>query len=143
MCPAARNRPRAPNCRRFAEVPILFPSRADLAPPAAGQVFCSGFVMGDPPAPFASEPDANQQAPLRVGDFITFAGTLLRGDGKGPGGSDTISAHTIVASVGIYTEPGTLPSYMAIDEFSVGPEFTTTFNGVPQEAQSASCSTAS
>ena len=134
QCPN-RNRPLAPGCRRFADVPILFPSRADLAPPAPGQVYCSAFVMGDPARATADQPDANQQAPLRVGDFITFAGTLLLGDGKGPGGSDTISAHTIIASVGIYTEPGTLPSYMAIDEFSVGPEFALSFNGVPQEAQ--------
>ena len=134
LCPK-RNRPLAPNCRRFADVPILFPSRADLAPPAPGQKFCSGFVMGDPARAATDQPDANQQAPLQIGDYITFAGTLMQGDGKGPGGSDTISAHTIVASVGIYTEPGTLPSYMAIDEFAVGPEFNLTFNGVPQEAQ--------
>lgn len=134
LCPK-RNRPLAPNCRRFADVPILFPSRADLAPPAPGQKYCTGFVMVDPARATADQPDANQQAPLQVGDYITFSGTLMLGDTKGPGGSATISAHTIVASVGIYTEPGTLPSYMAIDEFAVGPEFSLFFDIVPQEAQ--------
>ena len=35
-------------------------------------------------------------------------------------GKDFISAHTIEANVGIYTQPGTWPSYLALGEFGVG-----------------------
>jgi hypothetical protein len=45
-----------------------------------------------------------------------------------------VSAHTIIANVGIYTQPGTLPVYLALDEFAVGTEAPVTFNNVPQEA---------
>jgi hypothetical protein len=135
LCPQ-RNRPLASaGCRNFAAVGLLLPSRIDLTPPAAGQTYCTSFVMGDPATAGPAMPDSTQQAPFEPGDFITYSGTLLKGDGKGPGGSDTISAHTITGNVGIFTEPGTLPVYLAIGEFGVGPEFSLTFFGVPQEAQ--------
>ena len=109
LCPQA-NRPRSPDC---ASLPTPFPA---FALPPAGQ-FCSSFVMPPPargactPAPGIScPPDATQQAPFVVGDFIDFQGTL-KFDSKGP----YISAHTIVAHVGIYTSPGTMPAYAAIE----------------------------
>ena len=36
------------------------------------------------------------------------------------GTEDYISAHTVEANLGIYTQPGTQPSYLAIGEFGVG-----------------------
>ena len=47
---------------------------------------------------------------------MTFSGTLM----QDPAGKDFISAHTIEANVGIYTQPGTWPSYLALGEFGVG-----------------------
>ncbi len=92
--------------------------------------------MGNPATASATEPTSTQQAPFAVGDQVTWSGTLLKGDGKGPNGSDTISVHTLIANVGIFTQPGTLPVYLAIGEFRVG-NFTPTpiVNGVPQELQ--------
>jgi hypothetical protein len=81
----------------------------------------------------ATEADARQQAPFEVGDFITYSGTLF----KDAGGNTYISAHTIEANVGIYTQPGTQPSYLAIGEFGVGTAdpLATAVNGAAQETQ--------
>ena len=132
-CPQ-RNRPLAPDCRNFRVAAIVLPTGRDLAPPAAGQVYCSSFVM--PHAVSAADPAAGPnpyfQAPFQVGDFITFSGTLMRG--QGPKGTDFMSAHTITANVGIFTQPNTVPSYIAIEKLAIGPDAPLTFNGVPQEA---------
>lgn len=132
-CPK-RNRPRAPACRNFAAANVALPSRQELTAPAAGQIYCSSFVMGDPATAGSNDPISSEQAPFQIGDFIQYSGTLLRGDSKGPGGSDTISVHTIEANVGIYTEPGTLPVYLAITSASVSAEAPRIFNNIPQEA---------
>ena len=131
-CPQ-RNRPLAPTCRNFRAAGFVLRLGRDLAPPAKGQVYCSGFVMPEAVSPLSGGggPNPYFQAPFEVGDFITFSGTLMRG--QGPGGTDFISAHTINANVGIFTQPGTLPSYIAIDKLAVGPDAPLTFNGVPQE----------
>jgi len=84
----------------------------------------------------STEPDSREQAPLQIGDYISYSGTLLLGDGAGPGGSDSISIHTIGANVGIYTQPGTLPVYLAITDFGVSADAPLIFNGVPLEAPS-------
>src|SRR6185295_655705 len=77
-------------------------------------------------------PDPTQQAPFEVGDHITYSGTLAHGSG-----GDYISAHTIEANVGIYTQPGTQPAYVAIGEFGVGSADPNAIaaSGVAQEAQ--------
>jgi hypothetical protein len=109
LCPQA-NRPRSPDC---ASLPAPFPA---FTMPLAGQ-FCTSFMMPPPagntctPAPGLScPPDPTQQAPFEVGDFIDFQGTL-KIDSKGP----YISAHTIVNHAGIYTSPGIMPAYAAIE----------------------------
>ena len=131
LCPQ-QNRPlAAAGCRNFVDAGFTLPTGRVLAAPGPGAKYCSGFVMKAPPgtpptfqlngfiaAP--GEPDARQQAPFEVGDLITWNGTLLKGDGKGPNNSDTIAAHTITANVGIFTQPGTLPSYVSIGDFRVG-----------------------
>lgn len=134
LCPQ-RNRPLASGgCRNFAAAGWRLPSGQDLPAPAAGQVYCSSFVMGDPLLARPQEPISTAQAPFEIGDYVTFSGTLLQGDGAGPQGTDTISVHTLTANVGIYTEPGTLPVYVAIGEFGGSPGAPRNFNGVPQEA---------
>jgi hypothetical protein len=138
LCPQ-RNRPKVASsfgCRRFAHAGVGFRAGGDIAAPRAGQEVCSAFLMGDPKTATAEQPTSYQQAPFAVGDYITYAATLLRGDGRGPGGSDTLSAHTISANVGIYTQPGTLPVYLAIEEFRVGTfDAQLVVDGVAQEEQ--------
>jgi len=135
-------------CRNFAQAGVISPKGFELFPPVAGTIYCSSFVMKAPPGTptspslpptsiaSATEPDATQQAPFEVGDFITYSGTLLLGDAQGPNGSDTISVHTIDANVGIFTQPNTLPLYIAIGEFRVSADAAATApSGAPQEAQ--------
>jgi hypothetical protein len=131
LCPQA-NRPKPANgqCRNFGQAGVNpLPASGELSIPAAGQAYCSQYVM---PAPGAAGPDARQQAPFEVGDFIAYSGTLMT-DANGK----YISAHTIEANVGIYTQPGTQPSYLAIGEFGVGTADpnATAANGAAQETQ--------
>jgi len=77
------------------------------APP----VFSTLFTMNNPVTLPGVPPDATIQAPFEVGDFVTFAGTLVQDAapatptaGPWPGIANTyISAHTITNNVGIYT----------------------------------------
>ncbi|GAA2499337.1 PKD domain-containing protein [Terrabacter carboxydivorans] len=62
--------------------------------------------------------DPRKQAPFEIGDYITFAGNLIQ-DG-GANGGQYISAHTIVASLGIYTQPGIDPAYVSVDVSLIG-----------------------
>jgi hypothetical protein len=137
LCPQ-RNRPRADangnSCRNFAAAGVVFPAGRELFPTPAGQ-FCNGFVMKDPALVLPTDPTPFQQAPFEIGDYLEYSGTLLEGSADGPNGTDTVSVHTINANVGIFTQPNTLPSYVAIDSFGVGagaPQ-PAVFNGVPQE----------
>jgi hypothetical protein len=118
-------------CRNFSQAGVLLPAAGELGRPALGQAYCSQYVMPAVTARAAGDPDASQQAPFEVGDFITFSGTKFT-DSVG----DYISAHTVEANLGIYTQPGTQPAYIAIGEFGVGsadPQ-ATAINGVTQEA---------
>jgi hypothetical protein len=71
------------------------------------------FVMGAalpnfPAAVPCAVCDPNMAAPLVVGDFINYSGTLA----KDSTGTLYISAHTLAAAVGIYTQPGQKPVYV-------------------------------
>lgn len=134
-CPQ-RNRPLAPDCRNFLMAGVVFPAGRELRPPLPGQKYCSGFVMGDPATAKPTEPIATEQAPFEIGDLITYSGTLLMGDGQARGGPDTILAHTVIANVGIFTQPDTMPVYLAIGEFRIGTfDPASVVNGVVQEEQ--------
>ena len=132
LCPQA-NRPRAPNCR---SLPAPFPA---FVPPADGQ-FCTTFVMQPAgtvaaPCPTATNcapppSDPMQQAPFEIGDFVNFLGTL-KVDAKG----SYVSAHTIVGNLGMYTSPGTIPAYIAIEVLIQGTSSQPLLN-LPQEATS-------
>jgi hypothetical protein len=72
-------------------------------------------------------PDATKQVPFEVGDYVTFAGTLVSDNttaptaGPWPGtGSTYVSAHTITDNVAVYTWPGTNPAYVAIEVSLIG-----------------------
>jgi hypothetical protein len=93
--------------------------RPAAAAPQTG--FASIIQMNNPGALPGVPPDATIQAPFEVGDYVTFAGTLVHDGanptaGPWPGDAATyISAHTITNNVAIYTWPGTVPAYVAID----------------------------
>jgi K319-like protein len=74
-------------------------------------------------------PDARQQLPLMVGDWIDYSGTLA----KDALGLDFISAHTIIANLGVYTAPGFQPAYVAIEGLLLG----TAGDAIPGIAQEA------
>ena len=83
--------------------------------PATG-AFSSSFQMNDPATiPLGGASDPRLQAPLEVGDYINFAGTLIA-DGAGT----YISAHTIVNNTAIFTAPGTNPAYISIEVGLIG-----------------------
>jgi hypothetical protein len=91
--------------------------------------YSSGFVMGAAvagapdaigithqvgyPATQAVKPDPFEQAPLEVGDYLTYAGTLTA---DSINGGQYIAAHTVAADVGIYTAPGAWPVYTTIED---------------------------
>jgi hypothetical protein len=92
-----------------------------------GGVFSMKWTTNDPTiAGLPAFPSAKVQAPFEVGDYITFAGTLVH-DGATPttgpwaGTAGTyVSAHTIVSNVAIYTAPGTNPAYVITDVTLIG-----------------------
>ncbi len=138
LCPQA-NRPKpvgaGRHCRNFTDAGVVpLPASGDLTQPPAGQAYCSMFVMPSVASRAAADPDPRQQAPFEIGDHITWAGTLMKG---AAGSADLISAHTVEADVGIYTQPNTQPSYLAIGEFGVGSADpnATAVSGVAQETQ--------
>ena len=125
LCPQ-QNRPApvANHCRDFIDDGLGngLPKGGNLVPPIGNPAFCGHFVMPPVAAPTAppttpASPDPTKQAPFEVGDYITYAGTLLSPVDAVP---SLISAHTIEASLGIFTSHGTKPSYLAIGAFGVG-----------------------
>jgi hypothetical protein len=85
----------------------------------AGQ-FVGNFTMQAASSLAAGQlPDPRVMAPFEVGDYITYSGTLVSDRGsQGPFPSTDvtyISAHTVIAHIGIFTAPGTDPAYVAID----------------------------
>jgi hypothetical protein len=94
--------------------------------PAVG--FASIIQMNDPGALAGVPPDATIQAPFEVGDWISFAGTLVQDlnpltptAGPWPGTANTyIAAHTITNNVAIYTWHGTNPAYVATNVALIG-----------------------
>ncbi|MGZ8983691.1 MAG: hypothetical protein ACXW11_07030 [Methylotenera sp.] len=134
LCPQ-KNRP-APPCRNFSVAGVAPPVSGELSPAAFGQAYCSQYVMKSvaDATRVATDADPRQQAPLEVGDFISYSGTMFK---DATGTTTYTSVHTIEANVGIYTQPGTQPSYLAIGEFGIGTAdpVLTAVNGAAQETQ--------
>lgn len=80
-----------------------------------GSADLPGSPAGAPTIPACPGCDPTKQAPLAVGDYILFSGTLAR-DATGL----YLSAHTVEANVGIYTQPGTDPAYVFIEGSLIG-----------------------
>ena len=102
-----------------------------LAPATAG-LRCTNFTMKPPGG---GSPDPTIQAPFEVGDYVTYAGTLVQDCAITgcPGGGPTagpwpaagragtyISAHTISNNTAIYTFPGTNPAYVSTEVTIIG-----------------------
>jgi len=92
--------------------------------PTAGAGYQSIFTMPQRPAPSDAEranpasratPDPWRAAPFEVGDYVTVRGPIVA-DAAG----DYIDASAIDANVGIFTTPGTQPSYVSIDVLLMG-----------------------
>ncbi len=118
--PTVRSETAYPMCiPRVDPATVVPPATEDLLCPqknrrdATGKVQMIFTVDAPGTAPSAADPtpsDPTVFAPFEVGDYVTYAGTFMI-DNKGP----YVSAHTIIANVGIYTWPGTDPAYVAID----------------------------
>ena len=106
MCvPRAVNDAQCPSQNRPAELTFVMDS-VDLVPP---------IKLGNNAIKACPSCDANKQAPVRVGDYITFSGTRARDPQVG----DFLSVHTLVANVGIYTKPGGR-AYVSLEESLLG-----------------------
>jgi hypothetical protein len=97
------------------------------------------FTMLPPPGQVGADPsgfpDARQQAPIMIGDFLTWSGTLAK-DSTGTTQSLTgqyVSVNTIVDNVAIFTAKGTVPAYVSVEEALLGTGGTPEF-GIIEEA---------
>jgi hypothetical protein len=143
LCPES-NRPRSPNCT---SLPFELAGRVGFQPfvlPPNGQ-YCTQYMMDPPSATSAvcSGPDCTtdptRQAPFEVGDFISYSGTLKTDQLLNASGIaqtySFISAHTLIANLGIYTSPGAKPAYVAIESSLIGTSALPIVN-LPQETTS-------
>jgi hypothetical protein len=161
LCPMKnRPKPIGPTgCRTFAAAGVTSPSGWELSGATTSTGHCTAFVMKAPlgtapvSAPAAISPsggtvlndsitvtaaqiatsaldaDSRQQIPFVVGDFINYAGTQIVSDGSAA--TKTISAHTIQANVGAFTQPGSLPAYIWIEETIIGADAVAVGAGLP------------
>ena len=103
--------------------------------------FLTTFTFPPAPTTAGQLPDPRLPAPFEIGDYISYQGTLAA-DPPAPGASgpttapyplnanspstpqgpnDTyVSAHTVIANLGFFTAPGTVPVYVAIDVMLMG-----------------------
>ncbi|MDB5219692.1 MAG: hypothetical protein JWO86_7619 [Myxococcaceae bacterium] len=100
-----------------------YPGAAAAGPVGGGNVVALAAPGGALAAPGM---DPREQAPFEVGDFIQWAGTLVRGGNTPPAAADVVNSgdvvwvHTIEANVAIYTQPRTLPAYIGVGELGIG-----------------------
>jgi len=93
--------------------------------PLAAVGFASTIQMRNPVTEAGIPPEATKQAPFEVGDYVSFAGTLVNAAGNptvlAPAGTATyVSAHTIINNVAIFTWPGTNPAYVFTEVALIG-----------------------
>jgi hypothetical protein len=112
--------------------PLVGNAAAACTAPATAGAPCTSFTMANPAAvALGGILDPRTQAPFMVGDFVTYAGTLVNdsaanaGPTAGPwpaaGAAATyIAAHTIVDNTAIYTVGGTNPAYVTIGVSLIG-----------------------
>jgi len=96
--------------------PLCPQTNRELDPFALTRVFQTSFTFPASPFAGAMQPDPFEQAPLEVGDSITYNGSLS----ADPNGGTFVSAWGIVADLGLFTAPATSPTYFAIDSIQLG-----------------------
>lgn len=106
-------------------IPRLKPPANDELCPQSNRALAPNadrFTCGEEQAEASSPPHAgckpNLKAPLREGDYVTYAGMLVEEPGM-PGRFFT-AAHALGANLGIYTSPGKNPAYVFIEESLAG-----------------------
>jgi hypothetical protein len=75
----------------------------------------AGWEFMTPPDYKSNGSNALAMAPFEVGDYVTYNGHLSTDDH-----GDFMLAHGVIANVGIFTQPGTQPTYVAIDVMLLG-----------------------
>ncbi|HET9599417.1 MAG TPA: PKD domain-containing protein [Anaeromyxobacteraceae bacterium] len=134
--------PENPNVRSETGYPMCLPSKAggDALCPLANRPVdpTTGTFATQINMPAVPNCDAQNgvtgmdpclMAPLQVGDYVSYAGTLMK-DGSQPSAGPNpviaplnasyVSAWQITANVGIWTAPGTDPAYVATDVTLIG-----------------------
>jgi len=101
----------------------LCPQSNRIADPAGG--FVLSQLMLDPALlPLGGALDPRLQAPMEVGDYVNFSGTLvntsLTPTANVAGAPTYISAHTVGSNQAIYTAAGTNPAYVSIEVGLIG-----------------------
>ncbi|KAF2107626.1 hypothetical protein BDV96DRAFT_505879 [Lophiotrema nucula] len=116
--------PENPSIRAFTGFPMCIPRSADdelcpskNRPLSGGGRPLTQFTFSDPATIDGNDPDANVMAPLMAGDFVTFNGQLIDG---------LFEVNDLVANIGFYTAPGTLPAYITVEEALWGLQFPVT-----------------
>lgn len=106
------------------------PSRNRPLDPATGLPLQSFETVAPDLALAGAFPTPFRQAPMLVGDFINFAGTLAK-SGPGTAGSEDVyvSAHTISSNTAIFTQPGTVPAYVSVEVTLMGVGGVTSVDG--------------
>jgi hypothetical protein len=116
LCPQW-NRPKDPFTGAYSTNFTMLPATGGV-PDGNGITHQIGY-----PSP-AVTPDPFEQAPMEVGDYITYAGSLVNDApcvaGQPISSCQYISAHTINDDVGIFTAPSTWPVYASMGEFRIG-----------------------
>jgi hypothetical protein len=116
LCPQW-NRPKDSFTGGYAKI---FTMGQAVAGPAGADGITHQSGYPNPPV----KPDPFEQTPFEVGDSVTYSGTLVNDapclPGQPASSCQYISAHTIIASLGIFTAPGSRPVYMGIEDQLLG-----------------------
>ncbi|MEI7743553.1 MAG: hypothetical protein WCK58_07365 [Chloroflexota bacterium] len=101
----------------------LCPQTNRIPDPAGGYVISQ--TMTNPALiPLGGALDPSIQAPMEVGDYVTFAGNLVNTSATPtaavPGATTYILAHTVGNNMAIYTAAGTNPAYVSIEVGLIG-----------------------
>jgi hypothetical protein len=88
----------------------------------------AGWEFMTPPDYSPTGANALLMAPFEIGDHVVYSGHLSTDED-----GDFILAHAVTANIGIYTQPGTQPTYVAIDVTLMGAGGAPIVN-LPQEA---------
>lgn len=111
--PAVQDDPLWPIANRPVNDPLSSNPDQPFDPFLPVGAFLKTWTMPAPGGP-PGTPDPTQQVPLKVGDWVDVNGTLFKMNPSGPNTANNwfIHAHTLVANLGIYTQPGVKPAYI-------------------------------